>query len=102
MDKQQYAATREVQQSVARTVAGKVTAQFGATSRDERDTLEYAFSAYGFLIERNEHLSLVEFAERISRNFDVTVPRNDTKSCAFCVIARPTRLSRIWRLTMFR
>jgi hypothetical protein len=89
MDKQQYAATREVQQSVARTVAGKVTAQFGATSRDERDTLEYAFSAYGFLIERNEHLSLVEFAERISRNFDVTVPRNARSRARFASLRDP-------------
>lgn len=76
MDEQQHAATREVQQYVARTPVGKVMAQFGATSQDERDTLEYAFSAYGFLVERNERLSLEDFADRISRNFDVTVPRN--------------------------
>jgi hypothetical protein len=42
----------------------------------DKDTLRLAIDTYGFLIARNESLSLQAFAERIASHYDRTSPRN--------------------------
>lgn len=51
------------------------TAQIQCEPRD-RDTLRLAIDTYGFLIARNESLSLSAFADRIAAHYDPTLPRN--------------------------
>jgi hypothetical protein len=42
----------------------------------DKDTLRLAIDTYGFLIGRNESLSLQAFAQRIATHYDPTSPRN--------------------------
>lgn len=42
----------------------------------DRDTLRLAVDTYGFLISRNESLTLEAFAQRIAAHYDCTLPRN--------------------------
>lgn len=64
------------QPSVGRDKVGSVTGSFGTVSGSDRETMDYALQAYGFLINRNEQLSLRQFADRIAAAYDVSVPRN--------------------------
>lgn len=43
---------------------------------DRVTTINYACNAYGFLILRNETVTPAEFAARIRRTYDETVPQN--------------------------
>lgn len=59
-----------------RNCQGTLTARYCFRSDDERKTLEYVMGAYGYLVERNERVSLLELADRIAQRHDVTEPRN--------------------------
>jgi hypothetical protein len=61
---------------VERTCNGTLTARACLPTEEERKTLGYALGAYGYLVERNERVSLLEFADRISRHYDC----NDARS----------------------
>lgn len=42
----------------------------------EHDVIEYAATAYSFLIGRNEKVTLSQFADRIAATYDLGNPRN--------------------------
>ncbi|ABO60311.1 hypothetical protein LA345_37425 (plasmid) [Burkholderia vietnamiensis] len=62
--------------SVARDAIGNLIGRFSATSAEERATIDHALTVYGFLIARNEHITLSQFADRIAASYDTSVPQN--------------------------
>ncbi|MCA8050724.1 hypothetical protein [Burkholderia arboris] len=62
--------------TVGRDAVGYLVRRVTVTSPDERLTMDHALATYGFLIARNEQISLTQFADRISAAYDVSVPQN--------------------------
>lgn len=60
---------------VSRDYASRYATRHGAASDAEKETMTYALQAYGFLVERNERITLDVFADRIARHYDVSDPR---------------------------
>lgn len=72
---------------VERNYLGMLVSRYCFPNEEERQTLRYILDAYGLLVERNERISLLEFADRIERSYDITEPRNRVavealRSCA--------------------
>ncbi|MEW6343085.1 MAG: hypothetical protein AB1704_20680 [Pseudomonadota bacterium] len=61
---------------VERNHLGVLSARYCFPSDEEQKTLQHVMEAYGFLVERNERVSLLELVDRISSHCDVTDPRN--------------------------
>jgi hypothetical protein len=61
---------------VERNSRGTLSARYCFPNEEEQQTLQYITNAYGYLVERNERISLIELANRITDRYDVTEPRN--------------------------
>jgi len=61
---------------VSRDHVGHLTSTFCAATQDQKWTLAYAIRAYGYLISRNERVSLADFANRIAKVYDEAEPHN--------------------------
>ncbi|CAE6795260.1 hypothetical protein R70006_05042 [Paraburkholderia domus] len=61
---------------VSRDRVGKLEGRFSVTSQAEKETMAYALDTYGFLLKRNERISLTDYADRIAKTYDITVPQN--------------------------
>lgn len=61
---------------VGRDHLGQTIAQFSVVTRDEADTMGYALSAYAHLLNRNEQVSLRDYADRIAATYALSTPRN--------------------------
>lgn len=67
-------AEQKVEPHVARDWRG-VGAKFVATTADEKKTMDFAVANYGYLVSRNDAISLAEFADRIAECYDASVPQ---------------------------
>jgi hypothetical protein len=54
---------------------GRLSARFVATTVDERKTMDFAVSNYGYLLGRNEKIGLIAFADRIAECYDASTPQ---------------------------
>jgi len=61
---------------VERDCLGTLNGRFCFPDDEEQKTLKFIMDAYGYLVERNERISLLELADRITDCYDVTEPRN--------------------------
>ena len=59
-----------------RNCQGMLIAQYCFPTEEERETLKYVMAVYGYLIARNERVSLLELADRIADRYDVSERRN--------------------------
>nr|WP_241025670.1 hypothetical protein [Burkholderia sp. Tr-20390] len=62
--------------SIARDAIGNLVGRFSVTSVEERATIDHALTAYGFLIARNERITISQFADRVAAAYDISVPQN--------------------------
>ncbi|TAL80707.1 MAG: hypothetical protein EPN77_19405 [Candidimonas sp.] len=60
---------------VKRDAVGILSGRVGLAGKEDALTLEFAFMNFGFLIARNECLSLSDYAERIRRNYVAATPQ---------------------------
>lgn len=62
---------------IERDYMGKITVTFPRNLSDEiKETLKYGAHAFSFLLERNEKLSLHNFAMRINKIYDCSEGKN--------------------------
>jgi hypothetical protein len=61
---------------VERNHLGMLSARYCFPSDEEQKTLQHVMDTYGFLVECNERVSLLELVDRISSHYDVAEPRN--------------------------
>jgi hypothetical protein len=61
---------------VERNHLGVLNARYCFPNDEEEKTLRHVMEVYGFLVERNERVALLELVDRISRRYDVAEPRN--------------------------
>jgi hypothetical protein len=60
---------------VERDYLGTLNARYCFPNEEEQRTLAHVMDAFGYLVERTERISLLEFADRIAERYDVTEPR---------------------------
>ena len=61
---------------VSRNHVGDMQGSFGSVTGDQKDTVIFAIRSYGHLIQRNETVTLGDFADRISKVYDEAEPHN--------------------------
>lgn len=54
---------------------GRLSARFVATTAEEKKTMDFAVSNYGYLLGRNEKIGLIAFADRIAECYDASTPQ---------------------------